>query len=190
MNTSPNHVFYNNSTNEDNLFKSPFIQSEPKNFKDLNENNTTKSMDYDLLKNLSHDYNKKFNPYDDSTLKMMNNSSKGSKSKDKGKYKKSAFKQVESNIFPGPNPFSLPRRDSNMELFCRMLPQKKADGFSFSSEQETNEAQDLSKVKVKDETGGFSENPETEFTSELNDDGDPQTLRPKTTLPLDVKSGT
>lgn len=192
VNASPNHVFYNNSTNEDNLFKSPFLQSEPKNYKDLNENNTTKSMDFDLLKNLTHDYNKKFNPFDDSTLKMMANSSRGIKSKEKGKYKKpSSFKQMDSNVFPDPNQFSVPRRDSNMELFCRMLPQKKTEGFSFPNDQcENNEAQDLSKVRIKDESGSNADNPETEYASELNDDGDPQLgLRSKTNVSLEMKTG-
>ena len=149
-------------------------------------------MDFDLFKNLTHNYNKKFNPFDDNTLKMMSNNSRPTKSKEKGKYKKPAsFKQMDSNIFPNPNQFSMPRRNSNMELYCKVQPQKKSEGFTFADNQsETNEAQDLSKFRIKDETGSSADNPETEFVNQSNDDVDPQfNIKSKTNTPMEMKTG-
>ena len=176
--TSPNHMFFNNSTNDDNLFKSPFLQSEPKNYKDLNENNTNKSAEFDILKN----FNCKFNPFDDSTLKMMSNSSKSLKGPSKGKPKKSvgsSIRQLDSSVFS--NQFPIPSKDS-LELFYRMLPMHK----KFPSDQEMNEAQaqDLSKVRVKSEM----DNPETDIGNDLNDDGDPN-ITPTANVSVEMKSG-
>lgn len=184
--TSPNHVFFNNSTNEDNLFKSPFLQSEPKNYKDLNENNTNKSAEFDILKN----FNCKFNPFDDSTLKMMSNSSKSLKGTSKGKSKKpiSSIRQMDSNVFS--NQYPIPPKES-LDLFYRMLPMhKKSEGYKFSSDQsDLNEAQaqDLSKVRVKSETEINLDNPETDNGNDLNDD-DPN-ITPTANVSVEMKSG-
>lgn len=131
---SPNHMVIQNSTNEDNRFKSPHIQSEPKNFKDLNENNTTKPGGFELFKNY-YGF-----PFDDSTLKMMSNSSKVSKNCGRLKQKKLGLSPT---LPPGPFTSTL---GLSAEIYGALPPfPKTTDTFRFSDE--TMEAQDLSKVR-------------------------------------------
>lgn len=148
-------------------------------------------MDYDIIKNLTHSYNKKFTPFDDSTLKMMNNSSKGVKAGGgKGKPKKPSLKQIDSNIYPDPSQFSIPKKDSSLDLIYQMFsPNKKVEGFKFSGDQgENNEAQDLSKVRIKSESEINSENAETEMPCEVNYDADGN-LAPTANVSVEMKSG-
>jgi len=159
LNTSPSHSHLQNSTNEDsNVFKSPNTHMEPKTYnKDFNENNTyNKFGSYEPLKPY---YGL---PFDDSTLKMMSNSSKlGRTSCTTGK-----LKNKKLNLGAPAGPFT-PSSGLSADVFASIPAyMKPPDAFRFCDET-LMEAQDLSKVREMD-TGAEAGDAEAQVPPDLD----------------------